>query len=123
MNKKLIMFGVGVITLILALAGLVLGAGLAKADPAGNGNLYYPSGSKGDQSVLAYYNDVTAVGITFTNGYASANHDGALVCSRLANGGNEAALINELVVNNSETRNQAKVAVWSAEWHFCPTYY
>jgi hypothetical protein len=117
--KKLIGAGLLAGALMAGAAGI---AGPASAEPVGSGHYYYPSGSKGDQSVVAYYNDLTTQGIG-VDGYSGADRAGAYICSKLGQGYTEDALINTGVTLNGLNRNEAKVAVWSAEWHFCPSYY
>jgi hypothetical protein len=94
-------------------------AGTASADVP----RYYPSGSKGDQSVVAYYNDVASTGLGGT--YSSASNLGAMVCGQLNHGASEDSLIATAMTtpDTNVTKYQAKVLVWSAEWHFCPNYY
>jgi hypothetical protein len=125
-NTKLIVIGVSVITVILALAGLVLGAGLAKADPVNSGgsHLYYqPSGQLGDQSAVLYDSDLEQVGVGGSP--TAAGKLGHAICGYLASGVFEDELINTTMdtPGYNVTRNQAKATVLSAEWHFCPSYY
>jgi hypothetical protein len=104
------------------LAGVLMAGAVGIAGPASANSYYYPSGSKGDQSVAAYYHDLTAEGMS-VDGYSGADRAGAFICSKLGQGYTEDGLINTGVTINGLNRNEAKVAVWSAEWHFCPSYY
>ena len=117
-HMKRILAAAGIGAALAAIA--LVGAGTASADTGSSA--YYPSGTKGDQSVAGYYHDLTAEGLS-VNGYNGADQAGADICSKLARGETEADLINTGVTINGLNRNGAKVAVWSAEWHFCPRYY
>ena len=112
--RKFIIGGIAAAALALGVAG----AGTASATTA-----YYPSGTKGDQSAVGYYNDVVAEGIPGSVSQASGL--GGAVCEQLRAGASEDALISTVMETPgyNTTRNQAKVTVWSAEWHFCPSYY
>jgi hypothetical protein len=112
-----------------ACAGLITAGavGLALASPAsadtssiGN-NTFHPYGSKGDQSVTEYMQELRDVGGRPT--YYEADQVAAGVCSSLGAGQSDDSLLNQIVAETQIARNQAKVAVWGAEWHFCPSYY
>jgi hypothetical protein len=116
MKKILAAAGIGAALAV----GPLLGIGTASADTS---TAYYPSGSKGDQSAVGYDNDLVAEGIPGSVSQASGL--GATVCGNLRAGHSEETLVATVAQTPglNPTVNQAKVVVWSAEWHFCPSYY
>jgi hypothetical protein len=97
--------------MILA-AGLVLGAGIAKADSHG-----WP----GDRDASAYALELNAAGLSTTP--SSASGAASTVCWKRAEGYSEALMIQYLVdPPRPMPRWAATVAITGAEYHFCPQY-
>ena len=70
---------------------LLTGSLVSNAPAHADISYYYPSGSKGDQSVAGYYHDLTAEGIATT--YSSAAGQGASICQQLREGHSETTLV------------------------------
>lgn len=106
-----------------AFIGIALAsAALAFAPTAAADHTFYPSGTKGDGSATAYWHDLNANGVA--SDLTTANTLGNVICVKMRSGVTEAQLIN---IGSSQasgaTRAQAQIAVFGAEYHFCPEYY
>jgi hypothetical protein len=109
------------------------GVGVALASPAAAdtgsviNNTFYPYGTKGDQNVSEYLQELRDSGGKYddpSSAWRNADQLGAHICSSLNAGYSEDQLLNYVVVNAANAnRDEAKVVVWGAEWHFCPSYY
>jgi hypothetical protein len=117
---------IGGLATVAAAIGIAA-AGPAHADPsyigvgsnaANNGPF---SGPMGDHSADAYWVDMTSIGVTGT--VEQAGKLANTVCTGLANGMSEGQEIAAMVSGDSSQVTQATLAVHSAEWHFCPSYY
>lgn len=115
--KKLIVGGVVAGGLMLTAAGLVVGAGVARADVDGG---VYGGGSMGDRDAYSFWNQLDGIGMTGT--VADAQHLAATVCTNLVAGVSEGRLVS-LAVGGTIDSGVARLAVHGAEFHFCPTYY
>ena len=102
------------------IAGIILVVYLAA--PAHADYTFSPHGYKGDQNVGNYVQDLLGAGAT-NNNPSIADKLGADVCQDLVSGWSEARTINYFITQANVTRNQSKIIVWGAEWHFCLEYY
>jgi hypothetical protein len=104
-RSKLIAGGVIAGGAMLLAAGLVVGAGVAKADA-------------GDMDAYTY-----AVEIGGSSSVSSARALALEVCARRAEGYSESGLIVYLELPPKPvTAHEATMVVVEAEWHFCPHY-
>ena len=110
-TSRLAKYGIGA----LAAAAAIIAAPSASAD-----NTFYPTGDRGDHDVIAFANEMTSVG--GTGNRSAALRLAVLNCEYLILGHSENEAINTLIAMGG-TLAQAQVAVWGAEWHFCPQYY
>jgi hypothetical protein len=113
-RKKLIAGGVVAGSLMLGAAGLVVGAGLAKAD-VGPFRTY---GYEGDHNPTSLVLEMGHVGWTMTTEQARETAYG--MCGERINGTSERTLIRGLERNH--TIEVSITAVSGAEYHFCPAY-
>jgi len=105
---------------------LLLGAAaaafsIAVAPQAHADQTFYPSGSKGDGSFSGYWYDLNYYGVHADLPTASAL--GTVICTKMRDGMSESSAISLAAGANGVTLGEAKVAVWGAEWHFCPERY
>jgi hypothetical protein len=102
--------------------GAALAAGSLGLAGTASAKTYYPSGSKGDQSVVAYHHELTYAGLSAN--LDTAARQGQKICTDLSNGFSENTLISvQIAPPYPKSATQAQVVVFGAEWHFCPSYY
>jgi Protein of unknown function (DUF3761) len=107
-TKRLRIGGVVAGGLMLGAAGLVIAAGVAKAD-----------GSRGDHNAYAYAAELRTDGMSGTAD--SAENLAAQVCLARTNGHTEQEAISYAETMPMPTKMAVDV-VMGAEWHFCPAY-
>lgn len=117
-RTKLIAGGVVAGGLMLTAAGLVISAGIARADVDGG---VYGGGSMGDHDAYSFWNQLDDIGMRGT--VTSAQHIADTVCSQRAAGVSEGKLVSLASADGTFDSVVARLAVHGAEFHFCPTYY
>jgi hypothetical protein len=96
-------------------AAMVIGVGLA--GPANADDSYHPTGQKGDLSSVDYHSELNSEGIA---GWLADTGDIATdICGKLYHGASEGQLV-DAGTRAGLNQRQARIAVWAAEWHFCP---
>jgi hypothetical protein len=102
--------------------GIVLAtAAIALAPSAAADTTFYPSGLKGDGSFVNYWHDLVTHGINSDLPTASAL--GSTICTKMRDGASEATMVELGGKAQGVTHSQAQIAVFGAEFHFCPEYY
>lgn len=120
-SKRLVVGGAVAAGAMLVVAGMVIGAGLAKADPAWQPDNTKPwSGPLGDQNIVAFWNDIARE--------AHGTVDDArlladTICSHLRSGTPESHVIAEMAHEDQHNVGNVTYIIHAAEWHFCPEKY
>jgi hypothetical protein len=106
---------------VVAVVGMVMGAGLAKAAPAYDRHSTAPwSGPMGDENAAAYRADIAReAGGSVADARALAD----TICSHLRGGITEDHLVADMAHDQLAKMGDVIYIVHGAEWHFCPEKY
>lgn len=108
-------------TLVASATTIAVALGVALSPIAAANPTFYPSGYKGDGNYVAYMNDLMRYGVDADLPTSGAL--GSTICTKLRDGVSQLSVISSAANAPGTTRMQADVAVYGAEWHFCPEYY
>jgi hypothetical protein len=115
-RRRLIVGGVVAAGLMLTAAGLVVAAGIARADVDG---AVYGGGSMGDRDAYSFWNQLDEYSHVTV---ATAQDVATTTCRMRADGQSEGRVVNAMAAVGIDS-DVARLAVHGAEFHFCPTYY
>lgn len=115
-RRRLIVGGVVAAGLMLTAAGLVVAAGIARADVDGAA---YGGGTMGDHDAASFWNELDQIGIVGT--VTAARDLAGTVCELREAGTSEGQLVS--MTADDFSASVARLAVHGAEFHFCSTYY
>jgi hypothetical protein len=112
-SRRLIIGGLVAVATMLLAAGLIIGVGIAKAEP-------YHYGSPGDHDATAYGYELSAAGVV--GGTPSkAGSLAATICQARAAGHSEHEMV-DYAEQFPMSRASAIAVVTGAEYHFCVLY-
>jgi hypothetical protein len=118
--RRLVIGGVVAAGAMLVMAGVVIGAGMAKADPAFDRDSTAPwSGPMGDHSDGAYRLDIARE----AHGSVDDAHQLATTICTALHTESEGQLIAAMSDGNQYLVGGVTMVVHGAEWHFCPQWY